>query len=113
SQQTERLRFLVAFRPGSVSPTLAAQQAATFQRHTGGRLLLNIVTGGNHVQQRRFGDDRDKDARYTRTDEFLTILRGAWSGEPFSFHGEHLWTEGAVALGMEAPPPVYFGGASE
>jgi alkanesulfonate monooxygenase len=113
SQQTERLRFLVAFRPGSVAPTLAAQQAATFQRHTGGRLLLNIVTGGNEEEQRRFGDDLDKDARYARTDEFLTILRGAWSGEPFSFRGEHLWVDGATALGVEHQPEIYFGGSSE
>jgi alkanesulfonate monooxygenase len=113
SQQTERLRFLVAFRPGSVTPTLAAQQAATFQRHTGGRLLLNIVTGGNEEEQRRFGDDLHKDARYARTDEFLTILRGAWSGEPFSFRGEHLWVDGATALGVEEQPEIYFGGSSD
>jgi alkanesulfonate monooxygenase len=113
SQRTERLRFLVAFRPGSVSPTLAAQQAATFQRHTGGRLLLNIVTGGNEEEQRRFGDGLDKDARYARTDEFLTILRGAWSGEPFSFHGEHLWVDGATALGVEQQPAIYLGGSSD
>jgi alkanesulfonate monooxygenase len=113
SQQTERLRFLVAFRPGSVSPTLAAQQAATFQRHTGGRLLLNIVTGANDAEQRRFGDDLGKDARYARTDEFLTILRGAWGGEPFSFRGEHLWVDGATALGVEQQPEIYFGGSSD
>ena len=113
SQVVDRLRFLVAFRPGSISPTLAAQQAATFQRHTGGRLALNIVTGGDDEEQRRFGDSLSKDERYARTDEFLTILRGAWSGAPFDFHGEHLWTEGAVALGMEEPPEIYFGGASD
>jgi alkanesulfonate monooxygenase len=52
SQLVDRLRFLVAFRPGAIAPTLAAQQAATFQRHTGGRLLLNIVTGGDDEEQR-------------------------------------------------------------
>jgi len=113
SQMTERLRFLVAFRPGSIHPTLAAQQVATFQRHTGGRLLLNVVTGGNDVEQRRFGDDLDKDARYARTDEFLTILRGAWSGEPFSFRGSHLWADGATALAVDQPPDIYFGGSSD
>jgi alkanesulfonate monooxygenase len=112
SQLVDRLRFLVAFRPGSVSPTLAAQQAATYQSHTGGRLLLNIVTGGDDAEQRRFGDALDKDARYARTDEFLTILRGAWSGEPFSFHGEHLWVDGAQTLPIERPPEIYFGGSS-
>jgi alkanesulfonate monooxygenase len=84
------LKFLVAFRPGFISPTLAAHQAATFQRVSGGRLLLNIVTGGDDEEQRRFGDRLGKDERYARTDEFLTILRGAWSDEPFDFAGEHL-----------------------
>jgi alkanesulfonate monooxygenase len=112
SQLVGRLRFLVAFRPGSVSPTLAAQQAATYQSHTGGRLLLNIVTGGDDAEQRRFGDALDKDARYARTDEFLTILRGAWGGEPFTFHGEHLWVDGAQTLPMERAPEIYFGGSS-
>jgi alkanesulfonate monooxygenase len=113
SQIVDRLRFLVAFRPGSISPTLAAQQAATFQRHTGGRLALNIVTGGDDEEQRRFGDSLSKEERYARTDEFLTILKGAWSGEPFSYRGTHLWAEGAVALGMVQRPQIYFGGASE
>jgi alkanesulfonate monooxygenase len=113
SQVVHRLRFLVAFRPGTLSPTLAAQQAAAFQRISGGRLLLNIVTGGEDEEQRRFGDGLSKDERYARTDEFLTILRGAWRGEPFDFHGAHLWTEGALALGVDDPPPIYFGGASD
>ncbi|MDQ0791565.1 hypothetical protein QFZ58_000053 [Streptomyces sp. B1I3] len=71
SRHTERLKFLVAFRPGFVSPTLAAQMASTFQRQTGGRLLLNVVTGGESREQRAYGDFLDKDARYARTDEFL------------------------------------------
>ena len=56
TQVTERFRYLVAFRPGLMSPTLAAHMAATFQRISGGRLLLNIVTGGDDVEQQRFGD---------------------------------------------------------
>jgi alkanesulfonate monooxygenase len=113
AQHARRLRFLVAFRPGTISPTLAAQQAATYQRFTGGRLALNIVTGGEDVEQRRFGDGLGKDDRYARTAEFLTILRGAWSGEPFDFHGEHLWAEGAFAGGSYARPEIWFGGSSD
>ena len=44
AQVTERFKFLVALRPGFTSPTLAAQMSATYQRISGGRLLLNIVT---------------------------------------------------------------------
>jgi alkanesulfonate monooxygenase len=114
SQVTKRLRFLVAFRPGQISPTLAAQQAATFQRLFGGRLLLNIVTGGDEIEQRRFGDYLDKDERYARTDEFLEIVRGAWTGEPFSLDGRHLSVDGAVVADPPDPlPTIYFGGSSK
>jgi alkanesulfonate monooxygenase len=112
SQVTKRLKFLVAFRPGFLAPTLAAQQAATLQRITGGRLLLNIVTGGEETEQRRYGDFLDKDARYARTDEFLTIVRGAWSGEPYTFEGEHLSVDGALMIDPPSPPGIYFGGSS-
>jgi alkanesulfonate monooxygenase len=111
-QATERLRFLVAFRPGFLSPTLAAQQAAAFQRLSGGRLLLNIVTGGSPEEQQRFGDWLDHDARYERTDEFLSVLKGAWDG-PFDFDGDHYRVKGALAAGRFARPPIFFGGSSD
>src|SRR3954451_23772214 len=80
--ETSTLKFLVAFRPGVLSPTLAAQMASTYQRISGGRLMLNIVTGGESTEQRRFGDRLDHDQRYARTAEFIAVLRGAWSGTP-------------------------------
>src|ERR1700733_13678570 len=89
SQVTDRFRFLVAFRPGFSSPTLAAQMAATFQRVSGGRLLLNVVTGGDDSEQRRFGDHLTKNERYARAGEFLAIVRALWEGEPVDFTGEH------------------------
>lgn len=113
SQVSKRLKFLVAFRPGTLSPTLAGQMAATYQRITGGRLLLNIVTGGEDVEQRRFGDGLDKDGRYARTGEFLHVLRQLFTGDPVTFHGEHLWVEDAVLPGELHRPAIYFGGSSD
>ena len=111
--ETTRLKFLVAFRPNAISPTLAAQQAATFQRVSGGRLLLNIVSGGDDREQRRFGDWLDHDERYDRTDEFLTVLRGALSGTPTDFAGRYFHVEGATVNHVPEPvPQLYFGGAS-
>ncbi len=113
SQHTTRLRFLVAFRPGITNPTLAAQQAATFQRLTEGRLLINIVTGGDSFEQRRFGDWLSHDERYARTDEFMKVLRGTWSGQPFDFEGWHYRIRGATTMAAPDPiPEVFFGGAS-
>lgn len=111
--QTSRLKFLVAFRPGVISPTLAAQMAATYQRISRGRLLLNVVTGGDAVEQRRFGDWHDHDQRYARTEEFLAIVRGVWSGTPVDYAGQHLRVEGATVLAPPDPvPDIYFGGSS-
>ncbi|MFE9356154.1 LLM class flavin-dependent oxidoreductase [Streptomyces olivaceoviridis] len=113
SRHTERLKFLVAFRPGFVSPTLAAQMASTFQRQTGGRLLLNVVTGGESHEQRAYGDFLDKDARYRRTGEFLHIVRQLWDGKSVDLHGEHLRVEEAKLARLPDPvPEVYFGGSS-
>jgi alkanesulfonate monooxygenase len=113
-RETTTLKFLVAFRPGVISPTLAAQMAATYQRISGGRLLLNVVTGGDAVEQRRFGDWYDHDARYARADEFLTVVRGVWTGQPFDFEGDHLGVAGATVLAAPDPePPIYFGGSSD
>jgi alkanesulfonate monooxygenase len=113
TQHTERLKFLVAFRPGFTSPTLSAQMAATYQRLSRGRLLLNVVTGGDADEQRRFGDWLSHDERYDRTAEFLTVVRGAWSGTPFDLEGRHYRVAGAtVARPPDPVPPLFFGGAS-
>ena len=112
TQVTERLKFLVAFRPGVLSPTLAAQMAATYQRITGGRLLLNIVTGGEDSEQRRFGDGLTKDERYARTGEFLHVLRALFDGAPVTYRGEHLWVEDAALPDPPALPEIFFGGSS-
>jgi alkanesulfonate monooxygenase len=111
--ESERLKFLVAFRPGGVSPTLAAQMGATFQRHSGGRLLVNVVTGGEPTEQRAYGDFLSKDERYTRTGEFLDVVRRLWAGEQVTLDGEQIHVEDAVLERVPDPvPPIYFGGSS-
>lgn len=114
-ETTETLKFLVAFRPGIVSPTLAAQMAGTYQRHSRGRLLLNVVTGGEPHEQRAFGDFLDKEQRYQRTGEFLHVVRELWrSHEPISFEGEHIRVQDALLNNHPDPvPPIFFGGSSE
>ncbi|HEV7758373.1 MAG TPA: LLM class flavin-dependent oxidoreductase [Acidimicrobiales bacterium] len=113
AQESERLAFLVAFRPGLISPTLAAQMAATFSTHAPGRLLLNVVTGGEAHEQRAYGDHLDKAARYGRCDEFLTVVRRLWAGEKVSYHGRYIQVEEATLARLPDPvPPLYFGGSS-
>jgi alkanesulfonate monooxygenase len=112
-RETKRLKYLVAFRPGLTSPTLSAQMAATYQRLSGGRLLLNVVTGGERAEQARFGDQLPHDERYARTGEFLDVIRGAWGGQPFDYDGKYYQVTGATVMSPPDPiPEVYFGGSS-
>ena len=113
ARETTSLGFLVAFRPGLVSPTLSAQMAATFARHAPGRILLNVVVGGEAHEQRAFGDHLDKDGRYARADEFLDVVRRLWDGQTVSLDGEHIQVEDASLATLPNPvPPLYFGGSS-
>jgi alkanesulfonate monooxygenase len=113
---TDRLGFLVAHRPGFVAPTLAARKAATLDQFTGGRISLHFITGGNDAEQQRDGDWLDKDTRYRRTDEYLTILRHIWTETtPLDFDGEFYHIKGGfseVKPRQQPHIPIYFGGAS-
>jgi alkanesulfonate monooxygenase len=111
---TESLKYLVALRPGLISPTLAAQMAATFQWQSQGRLLLNVVTGGESIEQRAFGDFLPKQARYARCSEFLDIVHRLWtSDDSVTVAGEHLRVEQASLARRPDPlPAVFFGGSS-
>ncbi|QTI68954.1 LLM class flavin-dependent oxidoreductase [Gordonia polyisoprenivorans] len=113
SSVSERLKFLVAFRPGVTAPFLSAQMAGTFQNLSGGRLLLNVVTGGEDAEQAMFGDFSTKEERYARADEFLEIVRRLWTGETLTFEGKYLSVENATLHQIPDPlPEIYFGGSS-
>lgn len=113
---TERLKFLVAVRPGLTLPTVAARMSATLDRFSKGRLLINVVAGGDPVELAGDGLFLDHDTRYELTDEFLHIWRKELEGESVDFEGEHLKVEGGRVLypPVQKPyPPLYFGGSSE
>ncbi|MBB3221496.1 FMNH2-dependent alkanesulfonate monooxygenase [Pseudoduganella umbonata] len=117
---TRNLKFLVAVRPGLSTPGLAVRMAATFDRLSNGRLLINVVTGGDPTELAADGLTADHATRYEISDEFIRIWRGALSGEGgdagFDFEGKHLQVKGAKTLypPVQKPyPPLYFGGSSE
>ncbi|HSD37348.1 MAG TPA: LLM class flavin-dependent oxidoreductase [Rhodocyclaceae bacterium] len=114
---TERVNFLLAHRPGFITPAFAARQLATLDNFTGGRLAVHIISGGSDDEQRRDGDFLDHDARYARTDEYLEVVRKTWTAQqPFDHHGALYRYERAFS---EIKPlrkphiPIFFGGASE
>jgi alkanesulfonate monooxygenase len=112
---TKKMRFLVAIRPGLMSPGVAARMAATFDRISGGRLLINIVTGGDPVELAGDGLHLNHDDRYKLTDEFLTVWRQIAGNEVANFQGDYLnITEGKLIFPpIQKPhPPLWFGGSS-
>ncbi|RWH92985.1 MAG: alkanesulfonate monooxygenase, FMNH(2)-dependent [Mesorhizobium sp.] len=113
---TQRLRFLVAVRPGLQSPTLAARMTSTLDRISGGRLLINVVTGGDPVENKGDGIFLSHDERYEVTREFLDIYKAVLRGETVAFAGKHFRIEDGRLLfpPVQTPhPPLYFGGSSE
>ncbi len=113
---TERLKFLVALRPGVTSPAFAARQAVALDRLSGGRLLLNVVVGGNPRELAGDGIFLDHDARYRQGREFLDVWTRLVTGETVDFDGEYYKLQGARVDFPPAQlprPPLYFGGSSE
>ena len=112
---TERLRFLVALRPGLTLPGEAARQYAALDRIGGGRTMVNLVCGGNPADLAGDGLTLGHDERYAQAAEFLTIWRGMMAGKTVDFAGEYLASKGGRLLfpPVQAPhPPIYFGGSS-
>ena len=113
---TERLKFLVALRPGVTTPAFAARQTAALDRLSDGRLLLNVVVGGNPRELAADGVFLPHDERYAQAAEFLRIWRGLLSGERVNHDGRYFRMEDGhldlTAL-QEPHPPLWFGGSSE
>jgi len=116
---TRRLKFLVALRPGLVAPVQQARIAATLDRLSGGRLLVNLVTGGDADELAGDGLFLDHAARYALSEEFVAIWREVLArshdGRSLDFDGQQLRVKGAKILypPLAKPyPPLFFGGSS-
>ncbi|GAA3157066.1 LLM class flavin-dependent oxidoreductase [Nonomuraea salmonea] len=116
--RTTTFQPLIAARPGYWHPARFASAAATLDHLTGGRVLVNVVSGKDDLAA--YGDSEgDQAHRYARTKEFLRIVRRLWTEEDVTFHGEHFQVTGStveprpVAKDGRRHPRLYFGGASE
>jgi alkanesulfonate monooxygenase len=113
---TERLRYLVAVRPGLQSPSVAARMTATLDRVSSGRLLINVVTGGDPIENKGDGIFLEHDQRYEVTREFLEIYKKLLAGEIVNHQGRHISIEDGRLLFppvQAGGPPLYFGGSSD
>jgi alkanesulfonate monooxygenase len=114
---TQRLKLMIAHRPGFTAPTLAARQLATLDQISRGRVAVHIITGGNDIELAQDGDHLTKDERYARTSEYLDIVRQEWtSATPFDYSGNYYRVDrgfGDIKPYSVSGIPVYFGGASD
>jgi alkanesulfonate monooxygenase len=113
---TEQLRYLVAVRPGLQSPSVAARMTATLDRISGGRLLINVVTGGDPTENKGDGIFLEHDERYQVTREFLDVYKELLAGGIVNRQGKHISIEdGRLLFPPVQPggPPLYFGGSSD
>ena len=115
--RTEKMKFLVAMRPGFIAPTVAAKMSNTLDQLTQGRVMINVVTGGFPHELAADGDFTEHDERYVRTQEFMQVVRKAWT-EPrsWSHEGKHYRIEKGNVFPrpyQNPHPPFYFGGASD
>lgn len=114
--KTDRLKMLVAVRPGFVAPVVAAKMVSTFDALMPGRLLVNVVTGGFPAELAADGDFTPHDERYARTDEFIAVMKKYWTERKFDHEGPFYRVEGCkpmVKCATQPYPPLYAGGASE
>jgi alkanesulfonate monooxygenase len=112
---TERIKPIVALRPNITYPTVAAQSLATLDHLSGGRAVVHIISGGSDQEQARQGDYVPKDDRYARSEEFVKIMRRAWTETtPWDHDGRFYKFENFVAgyRPVNGTIPVSIGGSS-
>jgi alkanesulfonate monooxygenase len=113
----DKLQLLLAHRPNVSYPTFAAKTFATLDQISDGRLTVHFITGGSDHEQGREGDTLTKDQRYSRTREYIEIVKRIWtSHEPFDHEGEHYTFHDFVSdvFPVQQPRPnVSFGGSSD
>ncbi len=113
--RTERVAPIIALRPNTMYPTVAAKALATLDQFGNGRAVVHFITGGNDAEQAREGDYLTKQQRYARTAEYIDIVRQVWTNtEPFSHDGEFYKFDGFVSAvrPTNGTIPVSVGGSS-
>ncbi|XMA14872.1 hypothetical protein WAI453_007663 [Rhynchosporium graminicola] len=113
---TKNLKIIIALRPNTMYPTVAAKALATLDQLSNGRAVVHFIAGGSDAEQAKEGDFLNKDERYGRTEEYIKILRKAWaSTKPFDWEGKYYQFK---QFNSDVPPvngtiPVSVGGSSD
>ena len=71
ASQTKNLKIIIALRPNTVYPTVAAKALATLDQLSKGRAVVHFIAGGSDQEQAREGDFLTKAERYERLEEYI------------------------------------------
>jgi alkanesulfonate monooxygenase len=113
---TERLKPIIALRPNTIYPTVAAKALATLDQISNGRAVVHFIAGGSDAEQAREGDRLSKQERYARQEEYIRIVRRVWTErEPFDHAGTHYSFENfsTQVAPVNGTIPVSVGGSSD
>ena len=93
-------------------PHVLAQQVATLDLLSGGRVVFGAGLGGSPSEFRRFGEPEDPRTRAAMLDEGLVVLRRLWTGEEVHHRGEHYVVDGVTLAPLPAQDrvPIWIGG---
>ena len=103
---TQRITVFGTVHAPLFHPVIAAKEFVTADHIGEGRFGLNIVAGWNEGEFEMFGvRQRDHETRYAYAQEWIDVVRRAWSEEgDFAYHGEFFQLAGVRAK------PKPFGG---
>jgi alkanesulfonate monooxygenase SsuD/methylene tetrahydromethanopterin reductase-like flavin-dependent oxidoreductase (luciferase family) len=111
---TERMRLgVMVCALARRRPWKVAREVATLDHLSNGRAVFGAALGSlPQGEFAGFGEDPDDRVRAEKLDEGLEIVRGLWSGEPFSYRGRHYAVAETVfrPAPRQRPLPIWIGG---
>lgn len=113
---TEKLKLMIAHRPGFIAPTMAARMFATLDGVSDGRVGVHIISAPSDTETQADGDFLTRDERHLRSGEYIALMQRVWRGETFDHDGTFFRFRGAhsaVTPLQEEGIPIFFGGLSE
>lgn len=113
---TKKIKIIIALRPNTMFPTVAAKALATLDQLSNGRAVVHFIAGGSDAEQAKEGDYLNKEERYARLEDYIKILRRAWqSSDAFSWDSPYYkFTDFTnQVLPVNGTIPVSVGGSSD
>jgi probable F420-dependent oxidoreductase len=92
-------------------PALTAKMAETLDRLSGGRLILGLGGGGDDAEFAGLGAPvRTPREKVEALEEAVAVIRGVWSGSPFTYEGRHYRNDAAMLEPKpDRPIPIWLG----